>query len=80
MKLYMVRGEDAETLGAEFSKARAIALLRGYGCAGTVEQITITLPPREVIRRLVGQLGGYATELKTVYENTPAPLDKTLDV
>lgn len=68
MRVYVVCSAGSETLGAEFSKQKAIALLRSYGQPGSVLRVTMTThSTREIIRRLIGDVGGYADESETVF-------------
>lgn len=68
MKFYQVTDDDGATLGCETSLRAAIKLAEGYGAQSyAVTLITVGVPPREAIRRLLGDVGGYAAESTEVY-------------
>lgn len=69
MKFYVVIADNAEPIACEFSKAKAIKAAKAEGSAGTrVDAISLCVTPREAIRRLLGNVGGYSKEVETVYE------------
>ena len=68
MKFYQVTDDEGATLGCETSLRAAIKIADGLGVPSyAVTRITIGVPPREAIRRLLGEDGGYAAESTEVY-------------
>lgn len=69
MRFYVVETEGGETLGCELSLKAAHATATKYGY--TRREYTVDLVQcaanAETIRRLLGQLGGYANETKQVH-------------
>lgn len=69
MKFYVVIGADGPPIGCEFNKAKAVKIAKANGEAGTrVDTFELCVTPREALRRLLGEQGGYATDIKTVFE------------
>lgn len=63
MKFYVFSALDGETFGCETSMkaAHTVGRERCGTDAYTIDLITIDMPPREALRRLLGNLGGYAS-------------------
>jgi hypothetical protein len=67
VKIYVVQDGAGSTLGAEFSLEAAKRLGReDKGRAFSVTRITID-NTRDAVRRLLGNMGGFATESEIVY-------------
>lgn len=68
MKFYIAYSAGSNVLGCELTKAKAVKLCRTDGTEGArVERLTLSCTPREAIKRLLGDEGGYADEQTTVY-------------
>lgn len=68
MRFYLVRLLGDEVLACEYSRRAAIATLRAQDMPGEVQCVTLGVPAREAVRRLLGDMGGYAASVETVYE------------
>jgi hypothetical protein len=69
MKFFVVSTEDRGVIDCTTGIRAAHKSGRGTSPDGdyTVDEITVTLPPTEAIRRLLGNLGGYASDTARVY-------------
>lgn len=68
MNFYVVMGPDG-VVGCTTIKGTAVKLAKTEGQPGTqVHKITLAHKPKEVIRRLLAQSGGYAKDQEIVFE------------
>lgn len=68
MRLYVVADTDGRDFACTTSKAAAIRAGRASHAAFVVARVVITMPLREVVRRLLGNRGGYAEEYERIIE------------
>jgi len=75
VKFYILRDENGSVIGCEVSKTRAVKRAKADPFAADVWLVVIDMPPREAIRVLLEDRGGYAAEQWTVWER-PAAADE----
>ena len=71
MKFYILEDADGVIAGCNTSKADALRFARSsdkrYGIGMEVRELTIARADKETIRRILGNEGGYASGVKTIY-------------
>lgn len=71
MRFYLVTDDRGETLGCETTLKDAHALARNASVEWYDVQLVEAPVNADTIRRLLGNLGGYATESRRVFSNVP---------
>jgi hypothetical protein len=66
VKLYVIYTNGAEVIDCKLTKPEACAVARREGPGAYVDRLTIE-EPKDALRRLLGNQGGYAQEQITVY-------------
>lgn len=66
MKLYVIYNAGVEVIDCKLTKPEAVMIARREGPGAYVDRLTID-NPKDALRRLIGNQGGYAQEQVTVY-------------
>lgn len=68
MIFYVITGNEG-VIGCTFAKGTAVKAAKAEGHEGTyVMKVELSCSPREAIRRLLGESGGYSKNTEVVYE------------
>lgn len=73
MKFYVIGRNDGEVVGCQTSLRRAKAEARSFGLEEYSVDVVDVPVTSETIRRLLGDLGGYADSAERVYTREVTP-------